>query len=151
MKSILNSNRKIALALAIVLLLGLILRLSGRGWDQGLYLNPDERFLVMTATALKWPNSFSQYLNPQTSPLNPYNIDVGFFFFWLLPFKFGQRLGYRFSKRQLHFFLSSGQATHCHNPLECDLGGFLNCQTAFFKTPKTQANSCFSPLVIHSC
>jgi len=146
MKSILNSNRKIALALAIVLLLGLILRLSGRGWDQGLYLNPDERFLVMTATALKWPNSFSQYLNPQTSPLNPYNIDVGFFVYGHWPLNLAKGLAIVFQKDNYTFFYQVARPLTAIIDWSVILAVFLIARQLFLKHPKHRQIAVFSAL-----
>ncbi len=85
MKKTLYSNRKIYLALFVVCLAGLFFRLFGLAWDQGFYLHPDERFLAMTADSLQWPADFFNYLNPQTSPLNPYNKGVSFFVYGHFP------------------------------------------------------------------
>lgn len=73
--------------LCAVLLLAAFFRLYGLNWDQNHHLHPDERFLTMVVGALKWPKSLSQYFNPQTSPLNPYNANFGFFVYGTLPLK----------------------------------------------------------------
>src|SRR5215217_6537176 len=62
-------------ALCGILLLGAVLRLNGRDWDQGQYLNPDERFMTMVATDIQWPDSIGEYFDSANSPLNPYNYD----------------------------------------------------------------------------
>lgn len=48
------------LGLAITLLLGFFLRITGINWDQGMHLHPDERMLIMVAGRI---NFFTQ-LNP---------------------------------------------------------------------------------------
>lgn len=85
MKAKKQANQKILLALFLVFAFGLLLRLLGLNWDQGYYLHPDERFLVMTLIDLHWPSSLFQYLNPQTSLLNPYNLGVNFFVYGHFP------------------------------------------------------------------
>jgi len=93
MKNATYSNPKITyLALLVILLSGLILRLVGTDWDQGYYLNPDERFLVMTAETLEKPANFWQYFNPQTSLLNPYNKGVDFFVYGHFPLNLAKLL-----------------------------------------------------------
>ena len=77
----------ICYSLFAVLLLAAFFRLYGLNWDQNHHLHPDERFLTMVVGALKWPKSLSQYFNPQTSPLNPYNANFGFFVYGTLPLK----------------------------------------------------------------
>lgn len=49
------------LGLAITLLLGFFLRITGINWDQGLHLHPDERMLIMVADRIQFFNQ----LNPQ--------------------------------------------------------------------------------------
>jgi hypothetical protein len=61
------------LAITAILLIGAVLRLNGRDWDQGQYLNPDERFMTMVATRIAWPDSIGEYFDSANSPLNPYN------------------------------------------------------------------------------
>jgi hypothetical protein len=61
--------------IGLILLLAGGLRLYGLNWDDSHHLHPDERFMVMTALNVSWPGSFSEYLNPQTSPLSPYNTE----------------------------------------------------------------------------
>ncbi|MGD9714117.1 MAG: glycosyltransferase family 39 protein, partial [Thermomicrobiales bacterium] len=64
-------------ALILILLLGGLLRLTNRDWDNGQNLHPDERFLTMVATAVQWPDGITGYLDSQSSPLNPYNVRDG--------------------------------------------------------------------------
>lgn len=71
--------------LAIIILLALFIRLYGLNWDQNQHLHPDERFLTMVGMAEKIPARFSDYLNPNTSTLNPYNVNYPFFVYGTLP------------------------------------------------------------------
>lgn len=87
-----RKSEKIILSLAI-LLIALFLRLIGLDWDQGQHLHPDERFLTMVETAIKIPKSLSEYLNPQVSPMNPYNNNFGFFVYGVFPLNLTKILG----------------------------------------------------------
>lgn len=72
------------LALVGIALLGLLLRLYGINWDQGNSFHPDERQIMFHVTALAWPKSFAQFLDPVNSPLNPHFFAYGSFPFYLL-------------------------------------------------------------------
>ena len=61
--------------LVLIMLLGSVVRLYGVNWDDSHHLHPDERFIVLTALNITWPDSFSDYLNPDTSALSPYNTE----------------------------------------------------------------------------
>ena len=67
------------LGIAAILLLGLVLRFHGMGWDQPegagapLQMHPDERFLSLVSDRLDWPDSVGGYFDTANSPLNPYN------------------------------------------------------------------------------
>lgn len=65
-------------------LLGLTLRLYGLDWDQGNSFHPDERQILFHVTALAWPNSIAQFLDPVNSPLNPHFFAYGSFPLYLL-------------------------------------------------------------------
>lgn len=69
----------------IILITSGLFRLVSLNWDDNLHLHPDERFLTMVATALKWPSSFSQYLDSAASPLNPHNAGYDFFVYGTWP------------------------------------------------------------------
>lgn len=51
------------------------------------HLHPDERFLTMVTQTVEWPKSVVEYLNPNISPLNPYNAGYDFFVYGTLPLK----------------------------------------------------------------
>lgn len=65
--------------------MGFFIRIYGINWDQNQHLHPDERFLTMVGGAVSLPKSINQYLDPQISPLNPYNVNYGFFVYGTLP------------------------------------------------------------------
>jgi hypothetical protein len=73
------------LILGLILFLAAFLRFSGLNWDQGQHLHPDERFLTMVAVAIKIPESLADYLNPEISPMNPYNAGYRFFVYGTFP------------------------------------------------------------------
>jgi len=72
------------LALWGLTLLGLGLRLYNVNWDQGNNFHPDEREILFHVTAFKWPVSWSQFLDPVQSPLNPHFFAYGSFPLYLL-------------------------------------------------------------------
>lgn len=63
--------RRVDVLFLALLAFGALLRFYGVNWDQGTHIHPDERFLTMAGNALKLPTSLGQYLDPQSSPLNP--------------------------------------------------------------------------------
>src|SRR5512138_2355688 len=73
------------LALIVILLLAAFFRLRGLNWDESQHLHPDERFLTMVETAIRLPNSWSQYFDTPQSPLNPYNNNFGSFVYGTAP------------------------------------------------------------------
>jgi hypothetical protein len=85
MLKFLKSRIPIRFILMGILFLAIFLRLYGINWDQNQHLHPDERFLTMTVDSMVWPSSFSEYLNPSLSKLNPYNVGAGFFVYGTLP------------------------------------------------------------------
>jgi len=76
--------------------LGLLLRIYNVNWDQGNSFQPDEREILFHVTALGWPRSFAQFLNPVTSPLNPHFFAYGSFPIYLLAL-LGRCMGYTLS------------------------------------------------------
>jgi hypothetical protein len=60
--------------LAIIVIIAFCFRFVGINWDSGFHLHPDERFLTMVGIDLKIPKSFAEYLDPNSSTLNPTNI-----------------------------------------------------------------------------
>lgn len=69
----------------LIFLFAFTLRVYGINWDQNQHLHPDERFLTMTVNSMSLPDSFFEYLNPEVSKLNPYNIGVNFFVYGTFP------------------------------------------------------------------
>jgi YYY domain-containing protein len=64
---------RFAWAVALILVIGFVLRMWGINWDQYTKLHPDERFITMVETDLQVPHSLGQYFDSATSPMNPYN------------------------------------------------------------------------------
>ncbi len=87
----------------VILILGLVLRLTGVNWDEGQHLNPDERFLTMVLSEMKWPG-IKEFLNTSTSTYNPVNVGYSFFVYGTFPlflnkafaglFQLGDYMGY---------------------------------------------------------
>ncbi len=78
------------LLLLIILVIGAIFRWTGLNWDQGFHLHPDERFLTMVVNKSRLPDNIFHYLDPQTSPLNPHNLDFDFFVYGHAPLIFNK-------------------------------------------------------------
>lgn len=85
MKKFFDSKKGALLILLIIAGLAVSFRFYGLNWDQGQHLHPDERFMTMVATSLRWPGSFVEYFNPSISPLNPYNTGFDFYVYGALP------------------------------------------------------------------
>ena len=83
-------------ALGALCLGGFLLRLYGLNWDQGNSFHPDEREILFRVTALHWPTSWMQFLDPTQSPLNPHFFAYGSFPLYLLA-SIGALLHYDFS------------------------------------------------------
>lgn len=71
-----------------IFLFAAFLRLYGINWDQNQHLHPDERFLTMVAGGISWPKDLEEYLDTQTSSLNPHNRGFGFFVYGTFPIFF---------------------------------------------------------------
>jgi len=61
----------LTLALIVILAVGLALRLYNINWDEGQHAHPDERWIVMVAPTIRFPERLGDLLNPRASPLNP--------------------------------------------------------------------------------
>lgn len=79
------AEKKHFLLLALILLVGFILRIYNTGWDQYQLLHPDERFLLMVTRKVELPTSLRTYLDPQQSPLSPYNNGYRFYVYGDFP------------------------------------------------------------------
>ena len=71
------------LCLVILLPVALFLRAYGLNWDQGLFIHPDERRILMVALDLSWPADWRLLLSA-TSPWNPAFFAYGSFPIYLL-------------------------------------------------------------------
>ncbi len=56
----------------LIVLLGGALRLYGVNWDQNSHYHPDERYISMVTSDIRWPQSINEFLDPKRSPMNPY-------------------------------------------------------------------------------
>lgn len=74
-------------------IVGFFLRIYNVNWDQGNSFQPDERQILFHVTALSWPTSLQQFLDPTKSPLNPHFFAYGSFPLYLLALV-GHLLGY---------------------------------------------------------
>lgn len=79
--------------LTIVLLAAAILRFSGRDWDSGTHMHPDERFLTMVETGLEFPETLGEYFNTAESKLNPHNLGHPLFVYGTFPIFLVRLLG----------------------------------------------------------
>lgn len=69
--------------LIAILTIGAIFRFYGINWDQGHYLHPDERAIIMFTTPLQFPKTLDEFLSPE-SPMNPHFFAYGNFPLYLL-------------------------------------------------------------------
>lgn len=96
-----------------IILLAFAFRLYGFNWDSDQHLHPDERFLTMVASDIDLPGKISDYFDPQTSTLSPYNHHYSFFVYGTLPLNLVKIVGQLIGKTDydnLHFvgrFLST--------------------------------------------
>ncbi len=67
-----------------ILILGFWFRIVGVNWDSYQHLNPDERFLTMVLTDMKWPG-LSDFFKTSVSTYNPINVGYDFFVYGTLP------------------------------------------------------------------
>jgi hypothetical protein len=82
-----------------IVLLGLAIRLVGINWDQGTFLHPDERFLVMVVQGLSMPDSMTEYLSPK-SPLQVRNTEHSFYVYGSFPVVFVKTLSSLFLEEE---------------------------------------------------
>lgn len=68
-----------------IILIAFFVRTYNVNWDEGAHIHPDERFLTMVTNDMRSPKTFADYLNPQISTMNPYNINYGFFVYGTFP------------------------------------------------------------------
>lgn len=95
--------------LIILFLFGFFLRTFNSNWDQGYHLHPDERFLAMVGDAMEIPQSFSDYINPKISLLNPANIKFPFFVYGIFPLTLNKILAVFFGNDSYGAFTLQGR------------------------------------------
>ena len=79
--------------LTLVLIAAAVLRFSGRDWDSGTHMHPDERFLTMVETGLQFPDSLGDYFDTEESLLNPHNLGHPLFVYGTFPIFLVRALG----------------------------------------------------------
>ncbi len=94
----------------LILILALNFRLLNINWDNDNHLHPDERFLTMVMNDCQIPQNLKQYLNPQESPLNPYNNNYDFFVYGNAPLIFNKLLAVIFNKNTYNELALQGRA-----------------------------------------
>ena len=93
-----------------ILIAGFFLRSFHRDWDQNSHLHPDERFLTMVGNAAKLPTTFVQYLDPESSLLNPRNLNFSFYVYGNFPIIFQTYLTTWMSKNNYQDFTLIGRS-----------------------------------------
>ena len=74
--------------LLLILIMAATFRFTGLTWGEGNFLHPDEFFLMDVASRLQPADNFFDYLRTSESPLNPYNVDKGFYVYGNFPMTF---------------------------------------------------------------
>ena len=93
LESVATNQTMVLIWLAAIILIGAALRFTGLNWDENQHLHPDERFLTMLETAIRWPDSLGQYFDTAVSPLSPYNNNFTFYVYGTLPLWLVKRVG----------------------------------------------------------
>ena len=98
-----------SLIVALIILLGLSLRLNNINWDKGFHLHPDERFLTMVGNDIEFTKNISEYLNPEVSSLNPYNRGYNFFVYGIFPILLNKTIAVFFNNDNYFDFTLQGR------------------------------------------
>ncbi len=88
---------------------GFFLRTYNLNWDQDHHLHPDERFLTMLALELEVPDSFAEYLDPNSSTLNPRNKGYNFFVYGTFPISLNKVFAVIFGNDSYNDFTLQGR------------------------------------------
>lgn len=70
---------------SLVFILGLFFRFFNLNWDNNYHLHPDERFLTMVSTSMRFSSNFLDYFDQKKSQLNPYNLGFNFYVYGTWP------------------------------------------------------------------
>ncbi len=73
------------LILLLILIFAASLRLAGLDWGAHSHNHPDERFLTMVESGLRFPETIAEYFDTNNSTLNPHNMGYGFFVYGTFP------------------------------------------------------------------
>jgi hypothetical protein len=91
-----------------IALLGFGLRSVGTNWDQSQHLNPDERFLTMVLSAMKW-SGWETFFETTISTLNPINVGYDFFVYGTFPLFLNKILATLLAKPDYNGYLLVGR------------------------------------------
>src|SRR5437870_1638667 len=72
-------RRSFQVAIIVLVAAGVLFRWTGRFWDDGTMVHPDERFLFMVTAAMETPKTLGEFLDTAHSPMNPHNKNHTFF------------------------------------------------------------------------
>lgn len=75
------------ISIILIVLIGFLIRAVGINWDQGTFLHPDERFLVMVVQSLDLPENIQEYFSTD-SPLQVRNTEHSFYVYGSFPVVF---------------------------------------------------------------
>jgi hypothetical protein len=80
-----KSKLWINITLMVIILTAALFRFDGINWDQGQHLHPDERFLTMVASQIRFPSDGYEYFDTLQSSLNPHNVGFPFYVYGTYP------------------------------------------------------------------
>lgn len=95
--------------LTVIILIGAFFRFLNLNWDINFHLHPDERFLTMVGNSIQISNSFFDYLSPDISKLNPYNVNYDFFVYGIFPLVLNKILAVIFNNDTYNNFTLQGR------------------------------------------
>lgn len=104
-----SKSVKPLLILLGIIFVGFFFRTYNLNWDQNHHLHPDERFLTMMSLELKIPESILDYLNPNSSTLNPRNIGYNFYVYGTFPITLNKIIAVIFDNDTYNDFTLQGR------------------------------------------
>ncbi len=84
------STRGFEVLLLGLLALGIVCRFVGLGWDEGLQLHPDERFVIDLVGKIGWPETWLVWFDSTRSPFNPANLENAHYVYGQWPLLLGK-------------------------------------------------------------
>ncbi|VAW31650.1 hypothetical protein MNBD_CHLOROFLEXI01-4049, partial [hydrothermal vent metagenome] len=111
--------------LLLILIMAAYFRFVGLTWGDGFFLHPDESFLMDVASRLQPADNFLTYLRTSESPLNPYNVDKGFYVYGNFPMTFTRYFAEWATSACNNFSISCTQTYNSYFGLQ-QIGRFLS-------------------------